>query len=181
MKKRSKLVAIMLLVVLSVMKLSVCADGSPGHNKALIKALFGNARVSDTDKMDLLNDACQLAIDQHNGDGQDTLNELKKTIRGLPDTIDSFNIGHGKLHRNYTHQGWDFEYKNDEAHWKDIRKKKYLIQSINYLILVCYRRLLCLDMMTNVTVSRRLYITYTFFMIMRPIKNFIRIIMKYHW
>ena len=62
MKKRSKLVAIMLLVVLSVMKLSVCADGSPGHNKALIKVLFGNARVSDTDKMDSLNDALLITV-----------------------------------------------------------------------------------------------------------------------
>ena len=130
MKKQYKLIAIMLLVMLAVMKSSVYADEARGHNKALIKVLFGNDKVSNTDKMDLLNDACQLAIDQHNNDGQKTLDELRATIRGLPDTVESFNVNHGKLHRNYTHKGWDYEYKEDEAHWKDIRKK-IILDTVN--------------------------------------------------
>lgn len=132
MKKQFMHVAVMMLVMLSILRLPVNADPAPKHYKALREVLFGDARVSDTDKLDSLNDACQLAIDQHNGDGKDTLDELKQTIRGLPDTIDSFNVNHGSLHRNYTHRGWDYEYEKDEAHWKDIRKK-IILDTVNQL------------------------------------------------
>lgn len=121
---------IVLLIAISAFSVSVYADDSPGHNAALRKVLFGNSRVRDTDKMDALNDACQLAIDQHNKDSQKILDRLRERVPGLPERVDEFDVGHGNLHRNYTHKGWDYEYKNDEAHWSDIRKK-IILDTVN--------------------------------------------------
>lgn len=131
MKITRFLSVIVLLIVMSLFRAPVYADTSPGHNSALRKVLFGNNRVRDTDKMDALNDACQLAIDQHNNDSQKLLDSLRERVPSLPKSVEEFDVGHGKLHRNYTHKGWDYEYKNDEAHWSDIRKK-IILDTVNH-------------------------------------------------
>ncbi len=138
MKKIKRLIC--LIVILSIIpSVSIRAFSAKEHNKYLKDVLFGEETVKNTDVMDALNDVSALAIDQHNGDGENTLKELKKLgIHGLPSSVKKFNIGHGKLHRNYTHKGWTYDYKangGDDAHWSDIRKKmilKTVNQSFNF-------------------------------------------------
>ncbi len=134
-KQTLTLIAVLLFMVLLI-PARVYAYNSDVHDKYLIEVLFGNTAVRNTDVLDALNAASAIAIDQHNNDGQNKLDELKNIykIKGLPSTIDKFNVNHGHLHRNYTHKGWDYDYKNDEnndeAHWADIRKE-ILLKTVN--------------------------------------------------
>lgn len=108
------------------------------HNAYLREVLFGNTAVQNKDVLNAINDASELAIDQHNNDSQDILDELRSDyrVRGIPKNVSKFNVGHGNLHRNYTHKGWTYTYVDkkagivDEAHWSDVRKK-ILLKTVN--------------------------------------------------
>lgn len=123
------------VVCCTLQPMKVHAFDGDKHAQLLRKVLFGGSAVSNTDAFDALNDACEIAIDQHNNDGQNTLNELIGFgVPGLPEKTEEFNVGHGALHRNYTHRGWDYDYSKletgDEAHWVDIRKR-IILNTVN--------------------------------------------------
>lgn len=130
-----KIIALLLAIILFLPG-RASAYNSDEHNKYLREVLFGDTAVRNTDVLDALNDASAIAIDQHNGDGQSTLDELRNDhkIKGLPSDVNKFNVGHGYLHRNYTHKGWTYNYTEndgkDEAHWSDIRKG-ILLKTVN--------------------------------------------------
>ena len=136
-RKLSAFICLLLILCLSVTT-QVGAFSGDKHNAYLRKVLFGNVAVRNTDVLDALNDASELAIDQHNNDSQDILDELRNDlgVKGIPKNVSKFNVGHGYLHRNYTHKGWNYNYVDkekgvtEEAHWGDIRKK-ILLKTIN--------------------------------------------------
>lgn len=136
MKKIISFLLSLLTVICLIAPVQVSAFSGDEHNTYLRKVLFGESAVRNTDALDALNDASELSIDQHNNDSQSVLDELRKElgVKKIPENVSEFNVGHGYLHRNYTHKGWTYDYKgqdgNDEAHWSDVRKK-ILLETIN--------------------------------------------------
>lgn len=136
MKKLVLILFSLLTTMCLIMSLQVSAFTSEKHNEYLRMVLFGETAVRNTDVLDALNDASELSIDQHNNYSQKILNELRNEfkVKKIPESVSEFNVGHGYLHRNYTHKGWTYDYKKndgeDEAHWSDIRKK-ILLETIN--------------------------------------------------
>ncbi len=136
MKKIVSFLISLLTVICLIAPFQVGAFSGDEHNTYLRKVLFGETTVRNTDVLDALNDASELSIDQHNSDSQRVLDELRKEfgVKKIPKTVSKFNVGHGYLHRNYTHKGWTYDYKEqdgkDEAHWSDVRKK-ILLETIN--------------------------------------------------
>lgn len=133
-----KIVSAIISIILVVCTCSSMVNAFSGneHDIYLRHVLFGSAAVSNTDILDAINDASELALDQHGGDSQGNLDELRNGygVKNIPKKVSSFNVGHGNTHRNYTHRGWNYNYKKndgkDEAHWSDIRKK-ILLETIN--------------------------------------------------
>lgn len=127
---------ISIILVVGTCSSMVRAFSGNEHDIYLRHVLFDSAAVSNTDILDAINDASELALDQHGGDSQGNLDELRKVygIKNIPKKVSAFNVGHGSTHRNYTHRGWNYNYKEndgkDEAHWSDIRKK-ILLETIN--------------------------------------------------
>lgn len=138
MKKRFWIISVVIIFILmGAIPREIRAFDGKKHNEYLIQVLFGSSAVTNTDIMDALNISVALAVDQHGNSGQDQLDELRKYgIKGLPKKVSEFNVGHGYLHRNYTHKGWNYDYKSDdnykkdEAHWNDIRKN-IILKTVN--------------------------------------------------
>lgn len=137
MKKIKSILGRLILVLLITCFICIpaYAGGRDSHDKVLKDVLLGNkGTFISTDaigSLQLLQDASQLAID-HN-QPQRTLDNLRKSVRGLPKTVDEFNGpgAGGPTHRNYTHKGWDYDYgENDLAHWKD-KRKGILLKTVN--------------------------------------------------
>ncbi len=134
MKKRIlRIISLFFVFVLFHSPINSVAFDAHEHDAYLREVLLGDKAVKNTDVMDALNDASALAIDQHNGGSQKTLDELRKLgIKGIPKKVKEFNVGHGAQHRNYTHKGWDYEYEEykDEAKWVKVRKN-ILLKTVN--------------------------------------------------
>lgn len=142
MIKQSKLRIIALGLVFTMLVVrfntTVCAFNAEKHNEYLISVLFGDISYYDNlhseskkDKIQMLEYASYLAIDQCRGEGADELSFLKKKrVKRLPELaeIDLTGVFYGS-HRNYTHRGWDFEYQKNLAHWDT--RKNLLCSTIN--------------------------------------------------
>lgn len=117
--------------VLTVLLLSVCAPcyahDREDHNRLLEEVFFGWDRPisalseKSREALTALEYASYLAIDQFNGKGIDELSYLRNTYKvpGLPRSIESFDFSANQYHRSYTHRGWDYEYTDDKANWKE--------------------------------------------------------------
>jgi len=98
------------------------------HNQYLDEVLFENGSYSlkHASKVEALEAACYLCLDQYNGQGQSSLDLLRdeKGVGGLPKSIGKFNFtleGASGTHRQFTHKGWNHSYIDTRAKW-DLRK-----------------------------------------------------------
>lgn len=117
--KRLKRYAVLLMAILliCVHAMPVTAFERHEHDKYMSEVLFKNFKVPENDpvsseKLELLECASYLTIDQFNSNGQKDLDVLRSYgVKNIPkDVMDiSFNAS-GKTHRNYTHRGWDYSY-----------------------------------------------------------------------
>ena len=135
----AKRIAAILLVAVTLFAIMPCAYAydAQEHDSYLEQVLFGDAeyKASQTgakkEKIQMLEYASYLAIDQYRSDGQTELDYLKShKVKSLPPLaqFDLTGIFYGS-HRNYTHRGWNYQYivpkgeKYDKANWtvrKDI-------------------------------------------------------------
>ena len=137
MKKIKSILGRLILLLLITCNICIPLNAGDGasHDRVLREVLLGNKgsfyNTNAIGSLQLLQDASQLAID-HN-QPQRALDNLRKSVKGLPKTVDEFNgpgTG-GPTHRNYTHKGWDYDYgENDLAHWKD-KRKVILLKTVN--------------------------------------------------
>lgn len=126
----------LVLTSLFVLVSPVLAYDAEEHDEYLEKVLFGNpdyskAHTDVKDKIQMLEYASYLAIDQCNGKGQEKLDFLKShRVKKLPklSEIDLDGIFYGS-HRNYTHRGWDYKYQDDKANWPE--RQKLLKSTVN--------------------------------------------------
>jgi hypothetical protein len=110
------------VVALSIPALSHNADK---HNEEMSLVLLGK-KEKDNDKLELLEAASYLALDQCKGKGADKLLTLQEgEVKDLPKSIDAIDFPYTSYHRRYTHKGWNYDYsldvKGDIAHW-EVRK-----------------------------------------------------------
>ncbi len=125
MQKRiiSFLLALSMLCLLAV---PVLAHERPDHDD-IEYVLFGDMDYKETHpnysaKIQAIEDATYLCVDQYNGKGEKELANLQKEkIPDIPKTIDEFDFSGNNAHRNFTHRGWNVNY-DSKAHW-DVRQK----------------------------------------------------------
>lgn len=125
-----------IVLLLSIFSISAFAYDAKEHDTYLELVLFGDVSYKDSQteavkkKIQMLEYASYLAIDQDRSEGADELKFLKEQkVKGLPklENFDLTGIFFGN-HRNYTHRGWDYVYtipkgeKHDKANWP-VRKK----------------------------------------------------------
>ena len=82
-----------------------------GHDQFMLDVLFKNFKVVDNDlsikaKIEALECASYLTIDQFNGNGENSLKTLiDYGVKKIPDSISAINFSaSGKTHRTYTHR-----------------------------------------------------------------------------
>lgn len=97
------------------------------HDEDIEYVLFGNKDYKSTHaesrkKIQAIEDAVYLCVDQFNGMGAKELENLQKeNIPGIPKSIEEFDFKDNYTHRKYTHRGWNVNY-DSKAHW-DIRQR----------------------------------------------------------
>lgn len=123
---RKLLLCLAVAIFLSALSMVAAYDDAEDHNKDLSRVLFGTEIFVSTadgeakDALRMLELAAALAIDQFGGTGGDKLDQLTKYgAAKLPKSLDVFDLTGVSFahHRNYTHQGWDFQYPLDKANW----------------------------------------------------------------
>lgn len=134
MKKiRSILIALIIMIIVPITP--VQAHSANKHYEDLEMMLFNSENFSRTadnkEGIRIIEKASTLCIDQMGSKNNvDDLEELKKYgVRGLPKDVSEINPDGTSLtatnHREYTHQGWDKNYKElengDLANW-EVRK-----------------------------------------------------------
>ena len=118
----------LVVVVLLALLCPAYAFDRGEHDEYLEKVLFilGEVPEGGKDKMEMLESASYLTLDQYNGKGADDLDYLRSQgVSSLPKSISDIDFTGNSLHRRYTHQGWDYTYsgEKDKANWparKDI-------------------------------------------------------------
>lgn len=81
------------------------------------------------DKIQAIEYATYLALDQFNGNGQDALDYLcSRNIPGIPVTIADIDFSSNYAHRTYTHRGWNVDY-GAKSHWEE--RKQILINTVD--------------------------------------------------
>lgn len=143
MTKRIVSFAIVVILVISTLSIRVYAFDADEHDSYLEQVLFGTCDFKDSqtesvkEKIQMLEYASYLAVDQCGSKGADELKFLKKQkVKNLPQ-LEEFaltDIFFGN-HRNYTHRGWNYVYtiqkgeKHDKANWQV--RKKLLCSTVN--------------------------------------------------
>ncbi len=136
MKKR---LTCWILVILLMLPLSVPASAhdKKEHDQTIESVLFGNKNYKkgldessqEYKKIDNLEKAVALCLDQYNGNYKDELKELKDCkIHGLPKKIDDIDFSSNQHHRRMTHMGWNAVYP-EKAHWE--KRQAILLQTVN--------------------------------------------------
>lgn len=93
------------------------------HDKDIESILFGDERYkkihsSSAEKIQALEDAVYLCVDQFNGSGEKELKKLRKRhVPGIPKSIKEIDFKDSSLHRGKTHKGWKLGDK-EKAHWE---------------------------------------------------------------
>ena len=138
MRKYLKWLSFLLVIVLCLYSaMPVFAHDRKEHDEDLEYVLFGEKDYKSThplaaDKINALEDAVYLCVDQFNGSGKDALQNLQtEGIADIPDSIDDIDFKSNSAHRYYTHRGWDITYdkKLDKAHWSV--RKKILVNTVD--------------------------------------------------
>lgn len=126
----------LLLIVTCSSAFSVTEDPTKwrdekSHNRWTQSIIFGNAAFtsykdqSTVQKVEILEDAILLCVDQYNSSYSNKLISLNNMgIPEIPDSIDAINFTAGADHRTYTHRGWEHKYTEAEKNkgHSDIRK-----------------------------------------------------------
>ena len=92
------------------------------HDEDIEYVLFGNKDYKSThpitaSKIQAIEDAAYLCVDQFNGNGKEALENLNsEDIPGIPKSIEEFDFNSNYAHRNFTHRGWNVPY-DEKAHW----------------------------------------------------------------
>lgn len=125
---------LILLALLGVLFLPAIAFDRDDHDKYLEKVLFihGEVPASAQQKLDMLESASYLAVDQYNGKGKEDLDYLRTSgVSGLPKSISEIDFSANAYHRRYTHQGWNYTYsgEKDKANWPV--RKEILLSTAN--------------------------------------------------
>ena len=125
------IVPVCVLIVFFLLSANTFAFTGDEHNKYLQQVILGREYkeklkdVSLSEKVELLECASYLAIDQYNKGGVEELDTLKEKVEGVPDRIEEIDFSGNSTHRVYTHKGWDNKYYTkielEKAHW-DLRK-----------------------------------------------------------
>ena len=131
MKKNLFIILLALIIIVTIFIPSkTYAYGDEGHNRVFEQILFGesfnisNLNKTQKIKLQALEAASYLALDQFNGKGKDQLIILQnRKVWNLPESIDDINFEGNQYHRQYTHKGWDYNYNPDTAKFKKYRKK----------------------------------------------------------
>jgi len=123
-----RLIAFLILCLLIFLyAMPIMAHDRDGHDDDIEYVLFGNIDYKEThpncrSKIQAIEDATYLCVDQFNGSGSKELENLRKEkIPDIPKSISEFDFSGNYSHRDYTHRGWNFNY-DDKAHW-DMRQK----------------------------------------------------------
>lgn len=115
MKKR-RILSLILCLTLMIGFLPIKSEAHvrKEHDKIMLYVLFRNFEYaakgsSVQDEISVLTDACYLTIDQFNGKGQSSLDELiDYGIKDLPMSVSEINYSAGgNDHRSKTHRGWN--------------------------------------------------------------------------
>lgn len=113
----------------------VSAHNRDEHDEDIEYVLFGDREYKDThpltaEKIQAIEDAAYLCIDQFNGSGKDALENLKKEkIPDIPDSIEAIDFKSNSAHRYYTHRGWNLTTNPDKAHWPT--RQKILLNTVD--------------------------------------------------
>lgn len=128
-KRKGIIVLLLISILLSLVRITnVQAHNRDVHDNHLNSVLFVDSKIpnnpEELDKLELIEDAVYLCLDQYNGDGAECLEHLKNEgIHNLPSDITEIDFRGNQYHRKYTHRGWDFNYdKDDQANWS-VRKE----------------------------------------------------------
>ena len=119
-----------LVLLLTISPISAMAYTRKEHDNIMRDVLFKDFKVVANDseadkKVEALECASYLSIDQYNGNGAKDLETLRKFgVNSLPKSIDDIDYSASSKHRRATHRGWDFNDYNeaDQKRWK-IRKQ----------------------------------------------------------
>lgn len=106
------------LFLMSLLIIPSKAFNAEEHDRKMEDVLFKNFKNQENDfsiqdELKAIEYASYLAIDQFNNNGQDKLDYLNQFgVRDIPKNVGdiSYNAS-GKTHRNYTHRGWNYDYR----------------------------------------------------------------------
>ncbi len=137
MKRRLALVVALVMLFTCLLPTICYAHERQEHDKDLVSVLFSEEfdvkqqPENVQDYIAALSCAVYLAVDQYQGNGQDSLDFLlEQGYLGIPETIEDFDYHtNPSIHRSFTHRGWDHTYIDDKARW-NIRKN-LLIEVVN--------------------------------------------------
>ena len=114
---------ILIIAIILCHPFPIFAHSRAEHNEELEYVLFKNryykeSHPKDKVKIDAIEKAMYLCIDQFNGEGKDDLEYLINVakIPDIPSSIEAFNYTSNYAHRELTHRGWSIEYE-PKAHW----------------------------------------------------------------
>lgn len=125
--QRRVLSFLLALALLAYLAIPVFAHEREEHDDDIEYVLFGDrdykeTHPNDSRKIQAIEDATYLCVDQFNGNGKKELENLQnEKIPEIPKTIDEFDFKGNYAHRNFTHRGWNVNY-DSSAHW-DVRQK----------------------------------------------------------
>ena len=142
MKTMKRLLCLLLsAMVMFSLELPIQAHERSTHDEQMEEALLSKTffwymeyyshynKQESNDAIKALQCAAYLAIDQANGSGSNTLNELKERayrIKNLPNSINEFNYtAFGENHRYISHRGWNANDSNEL--W--IKRKNILLNT----------------------------------------------------
>lgn len=112
------------MLVLCLTSFSVAyAHEREEHDGDIEYVLFGDrdykkTHPADSKRIQAIEDAVFLCVDQYNGNGEKELNNLlnNEKIPGIIHSIDEINYTSNYSHRSLTHRGWNYTYE-EKAHW----------------------------------------------------------------
>ncbi|OON87007.1 hypothetical protein BXO88_05560 [Oribacterium sp. C9] len=127
---QKRLLSVLLVcVIIFLFSVPVMAHEKSEHDEDIEYVLFRNKdykkthpNSSNSKKIQAIEDATYLCVDQFNGKGIKELENLhNEKIPDIPKSIDEFDFKDNYTHRKHTHRGWNVNYDRS-AHW-DIRQR----------------------------------------------------------
>ena len=131
-KNRYKISIVVILFFLQIATLP--AFRRPEHHTQMLQVIFGRPYTissAEQAKVEILEKALYLAIDQYSGSGLNYLNDLIMFGVEYVPAPHQIDFSSNQYHQRYTHRGWDFLYTDDRANWN--MRKQLLLSSLDKL------------------------------------------------